>query len=447
MKKTLAIVLAVVMAVSCCCVLFVSADTAVNLAAGLTPKTLDGKELKGAEYGGDWAANWCADLTDGKAADKYPADGETKADQQKEWFAFYYNKNPDAEGVNVTIGEDGVALGHIVLDLGEVCTVNKVTINLFIGNQDGILPPKSVKVEVSEDGTTYTELQTKTYEQPTETGSVVNKEDFAAASAVSARYVHVTVEQNGVFAFLNEVEVWGTKGTANSGDETSAVDEVAQYTEEIAAKVGAVENAKGSVKLDSKLEGNKITVTLTIDDIAADAKDITGIAASLYFDADKVELDTSADNNPHAPSVGKIIKAPNLWNGEGYMTKPSEETANKIEVTIAGVPSKMGEAIPNLTKDDPVVLEFTFTLKDGAKMAGFWVTSESVIGYDTEVEPTGDAFQGGYTVAKTAVADTSSEASSSTSTAPKPGDTGIIMFAILGIVAVAGAAIVVKVRH
>ncbi len=202
----------------------------MNLAQGITPKTLKGDVLKGAKYGGRWPADYTADLTDGVAADALTFSNQ--------WFAFYYSMTDGKpnEGMNVdVIPKEGDTpekhVGTAVLDLGESCTIDKVSINLFLGSSSGIVPPKSVKVEISEDGETFNEVQTKTYEKPADGDGTVKKEDFAGETAVTGRYVRVSIELNGTFAFLNEIEVWGVKGATTPSESSEPTETTSEPTE------------------------------------------------------------------------------------------------------------------------------------------------------------------------------------------------------------------------
>lgn len=168
-----------------------------------------------------------AKLTDGVAKDSLSdlVEGD--------WFTFYYN---ELDGVPV----DGVnapdRVGTFVVDLEEVYSVSSVKLNTFLGNMWGILAPKSITVEYSEDGKTYTVLEEKSFTAPeVETDANGNKieidkvefVEFKGAEEVNARYIKVTVQLNGIFAFLNEIQVMGAvpadedpaPGTPGPGDD------------------------------------------------------------------------------------------------------------------------------------------------------------------------------------------------------------------------------------
>lgn len=164
----------------------------------------DGKNLAlGKSYTGADAsthpdvAKYCANLTDGEKATDLATD-------EGVWFAYYYSDAADADKVNAP-GQ----VGTFVLDLEAVYAVSSVKINAFIGNNWGILPPKSIKVEYSADGSSYSTLGTKSFTTPEENNvTIVELVEFAGDAPVAAQYIRVTVELQGIFAFFNEIEVY-----------------------------------------------------------------------------------------------------------------------------------------------------------------------------------------------------------------------------------------------
>ena len=142
-------------------------------------------------------AKYNANLTDGNAKDAISYDGE--------WFAFYMNV--DATGEGYVNAPDRV--GTVVIDLEKVYGVSKVQINAFLGNASGIVAPASVKVEVSTDGKSYTQLGSIDINKPEENDTTVDW-IVIEGSAVAAQYVRVTVTMDAYapFAFLNEIEVY-----------------------------------------------------------------------------------------------------------------------------------------------------------------------------------------------------------------------------------------------
>ncbi len=240
MKKSrlFAVLLAAVIAVSALCAcLSVSAAKGDNLALG---KSYTGAETSTKEDVKKYSAN----LTDGNAATKMST-------AVGDWFAFYYQEQDGkpVDGVNAPN-----RVGTFTIDLGAVSAVGSVKINTFTGNMWGVVPPKSVKVEYSTDNTDFSTLEEKTFTIPAkekgEDGKdkdlekIENIEYAGQNGSVSARYIKVTVtlQDNAVFAFLNEVEVLegdpvggetsGDDGSTDaSSDESSATDSSATESE------------------------------------------------------------------------------------------------------------------------------------------------------------------------------------------------------------------------
>lgn len=195
-------------------------DSSETPAPAVSKNIAEGKPYTGAEpstHPNNTRYN--ANLTDGVAKDSLSdlAEGD--------WFAFYHNDG--AEGINAP---DKV--GTIVIDLEEVSAISSVKINTFVGNMWGILPPESIKVEYSEDGTSYTVLDEKAFTAPEKVDDKdidkVELVEFKGASDVNARYIKVTVKLNGIFAFLNEVQVMSAGAPA--GDEPSTSTETSGET-------------------------------------------------------------------------------------------------------------------------------------------------------------------------------------------------------------------------
>lgn len=143
-------------------------------------------------------SQYSAALTDGAAL------GELKYDNN--WFAFWYNPNGENNPLDHTNAPDGV--GDMVIDLGEAADVSMVRVHALMGNISGIKSPKSITVALSADGENFEEYGTISFVAPEDTLADVNWVGFQADGTVNARYVRITVELNGIFAFLNEVEVY-----------------------------------------------------------------------------------------------------------------------------------------------------------------------------------------------------------------------------------------------
>ena len=163
-----------------------------------------------------------AKLTDGKAVDHVCQDKEGDAayfNNHAEWFGFYCN-GTDASVINAP---DKV--GTATIDLTKATDIYSVKVNVFDGDMWGIVAPASVAVAFSNDGTTYTEDITVDVTGSSETNHASWLE-FVLDEVVTAQYVKVTVNLNGTFAFINEIEVYEAVETiVSGGDEQETVKE------------------------------------------------------------------------------------------------------------------------------------------------------------------------------------------------------------------------------
>jgi len=116
-----------------------------------------------------------------------------------DWFGFYCN------GDNASVINAPDHIGTVVIDLEEVSDLSSVRVNTFFGSTSGITNPTAVVLSVSEDGETFTEVETKNYEVATE--SSVSWITFDLED-VSARYVKLDFTLYGSFVFINEIEVY-----------------------------------------------------------------------------------------------------------------------------------------------------------------------------------------------------------------------------------------------
>ncbi|MBO5869671.1 MAG: InlB B-repeat-containing protein [Clostridia bacterium] len=136
-------------------------------------------------------STYTANLTDGSATSTLTYDNN--------WFAFYYNKDADASTVNAPDG-----IGSVVIDLGKYYSLSNVKINMINNVGAAILPPKAVKVYLSNDGTEFTEATDMSILQ-IENVAYWNESKIEGI----ARYVKVEFALNGSFVFLNEIEIYG----------------------------------------------------------------------------------------------------------------------------------------------------------------------------------------------------------------------------------------------
>jgi len=158
-----------------------------------------GKDYEGGRVSS--AGSYSANLTDGKA--------NTVGAFDSSWYALYYNKDADS---NKITAPDGI--GTIIIDLEEVFDgITDVRVHVWNSNANGILPAKSIKAFISEDGIDYTEV-----------GNLAIPASDSPAWAtlstdnVSARYVKLVIETQAVWTFLNEIEVIADPDYVPEGD-------------------------------------------------------------------------------------------------------------------------------------------------------------------------------------------------------------------------------------
>lgn len=148
------------------------------------PYTLSGKF-------GDGYGNYTAKLTDGKAHEKLTYDNN--------WFSFYNQPSQPEADSNVENG-----LGYAIIDLGEKRDLTGVSVHLCNGGTAGINAPHNAIVYVSDDGVNFT----KTAELDIASDASAIYWTSAELENVSARYVKFEFKPNGLFVFINELEVY-----------------------------------------------------------------------------------------------------------------------------------------------------------------------------------------------------------------------------------------------
>ena len=189
MKKALSLVLTMCMVLSLFATFVISASAEATNVALNKEYTISGCGTTYAQY--------TASLTDGAAQPNLTYDGN--------WFTFYCN----GEDQSVINAPDHV--GYVIIDLEGLYDITSVKANCYDNKgASGILGPKAINVYLSADGENWSDATSATV--PTlEAGS-----NFTAEVAVSgkAQFVKFEMEINGVFGFVNEVEVYGTEASA-----------------------------------------------------------------------------------------------------------------------------------------------------------------------------------------------------------------------------------------
>ena len=137
--------------------------------------------------------NYQAKLTDGESYKNISYDDK--------WFALYYS--PDA---NESVINCPDAVGEIVIDLGSVYSISGINANLINIGHASVAAPASVKAYISVDGVNYSSAG----EMPITDSEPYSYWSFLAVEG-NARYVKLEFALSDVFAFVNEIEVYGTE--------------------------------------------------------------------------------------------------------------------------------------------------------------------------------------------------------------------------------------------
>ena len=290
----------------------------------------------------------------------------------------------------------------------------------------------------------YPDLVDDTYEEAYQTLHVCTEDTLTSETGVIQYYSGPENQEPYFWYNVKDIEL-GTYVVG--GDEPEDT-----YEQDIAALVGdLLENPDFAINLESEIETvdgkNIMTVTLTVKDIK-EGVHMQALLANLYYDTERLTLLTAISEKDN--SVQCVSKLPygddSDWEN---MTKLSKDVEGLIEINfiVADTPDQYLDA------DHPIELVFTFELKEGFTKAGVYVTTEGTESTYAPADPTASDFatyygNGAYTVASVKAVEEPSN-SESTGSDPKPGngDNGILVFAILGVLAVAGAATVIKVRH
>lgn len=306
-----------------------------------------------------------ADLTDGIASDVISYDGE--------WFAYYYNLEYSNE-VNTMIGANSeYGLATPAIDLGTVCKLDSMRINMFLGNDSGVMAPYVVYAEASSDGLTYSQVGAVEFASAPMGDTTVGWVDFDVRAGIEARYVRFHMAHRLNWIFINEIEVYGCAEDGDvDPDPGVPVDPVPEeYIQKFESMVGVTENAKYDLVLDAAADANgNVTVTLTAENIDKGV-DLTGVFADLFYDSDRLALTTLAEEDSGA--LACITKLPDdRWENMVWL---AEEGHIVVELCVDGVNAP-------ITPDAPLVLTFTFALKDGCNYGALYIPSDTVTGID-----------------------------------------------------------------
>jgi hypothetical protein len=163
--------------------------TGGNVAAG-RPYTISGSGTPGAQY--------AANLTDGIA-------GEDTHAYDATWFGFYANPGMDPSVLNSPEGK-----GYVIIDLGEKKDLSQVRIHCGNNEPSGVHSPAWFDVKVSDS----TDVDSFEYvaEVPVKDSTTAEFADMAYWAEVdintSGRYVMISVQVNGTWCWINEIEIY-----------------------------------------------------------------------------------------------------------------------------------------------------------------------------------------------------------------------------------------------
>jgi len=431
MKKILVTLLAVAMVASLCGMMFVSAED-TNLAAGKSYTTTAIYETDGVQ---NWPDENGITLTDGVKA------ASDASYEDPSWVGFN-KQSADYDGSEGGFG------AVTIIDLGAVADLSKLSFQAF-GGAAGISVPYWLNLYTSVDGQEYTQAG---YLQIDTDAAVAGVNAYEMSFEATAQYVKICLYGYG-WIFIDEFEVFGTAASSEPEDPSEPeqpedpsepeqpsepeVDEKALYEEEYAGLVGeALENPSYNLALDSTTDENGVvTVTVTVTDIA-EGVELTGLYAYLYYDMDRMTLTTKVNTDN---SLDCLTTVPSeSWREDNLTVIDKDEGFINIGAGVAD-----GDIVA-ISEDKPLVLTFTFQLKEGYEYAGIYMPTENVSGTDFDFA---DYYgNGAYEIAELPVVD--DEPSDEPSKPVTPGgDAGVIVFAVLGLIAICGAAVVVKVRH
>ena len=482
MKKTLAMVLALALVSALCGMLFVSAED-TNLAAGKSYTTT-------AIFTTDGVQNWPDEdgvtLTDGiKAASDAGYDDPS-------WVGF----NKQSSDYDASEGGFGATT---VIDLGASSDLSKLAFQAW-GGDAGISVPYWVNLYVSADGETYTQAG---YLEINPDNAAAGVNAYEMDLDVTAQYVKVCFYGYG-WIFIDEIEIYGSAAAAG-GDEPSddPSDEPSVPSTETVEEVITVDGKLDDTGYEKATWFNK-GVWQSVDTVDADgnvtkvAPVLEGIdikyttrtdAENVYLAiqvTDEVAFKTALDPNAYDQSgatnyrlwflgdgMEKRTFYDLLWDGEKLVTFREKVATEEITYafnTDGGVLTlELSIAKASLSITDSYKMMVTYSAPDfgegenvgynafhmtefvrgeDGKLAEGWSGNDSMyVAYNDA-----DVVLGSYEIDVEPVDPPSDEPSKDepskdeSSKAPVTGDAGILVFAVLGIVAIAGYAVAVKAR-
>lgn len=226
-------------------------------------------------------------------------------------------------------------------------------------------------------------------------------------------------------------------------------DSVTEYTNKLAGLVGADrESADFDLVLNSTVDAEGlITVTMTVSNIK-DGVGMQALFAKLVYDDERMELVTGLNEDE---ALDILTTAPsNKWENLSAVLLEENEDGEKIPTNVININLFVASDDTTITADAPLVATIQFRLKENCTYGGVYAATDTVdsTGFDETTEKFVNYYgNGAYTTAVMEVKDPSGTESSAPSDEVPAGDSSIILFAVLGMIAIAGVTAASKVRH
>ena len=179
-------------------------------------------------------------------------------------------------------------------------------------------------------------------------------------------------------------------------------------------------------------ETGNVIVTATLSGV--DAAQLQCIEGTLHYDADVLTLLTTADKENALLCLTEPAGSEGEWENMSTLVEDGEI---RLGATTFGSAT--------LSDEDPMIFTLEFALAEGTTLTGLYIDTPETYGMNVDADVVNG--NGAYGILEIVEEEepTPSEDESKPSTGA--GDAGILVFAILGILAVAGATVVIKVRN
>lgn len=207
----------------------------------------------------------------------------------------------------------------IFYDLGKTSTVSQIKIDILVQKSYGIEYPEYIRFYLSENGTDWYMVYGQKHEKQNKEGVPVML-DYTLEKPYAARFVRINIKSRG-FAFIDEIEVWGTKAVEETTQNISqsGIKPITFYTRE--SDRGYANNKNTSVRASD--------IALVFGDKGNENTLLPYVA---YLDKQGNIVDTFMDGFLYTPS------GPNLPSGN----KATENTKKEdwlyfYDITFNGI--------------------------------------------------------------------------------------------------------------